>query len=240
MKKQFLYLMSLALLLTACGDEKQKGNEGQVNPPVMDPAPIPQDTTVSARGNDANAKAFSDYHTGDIIFQIRDTDYAQFVGLATKSTYNHVGIIRANKKGQFKVLEVAGSVKLTAIEEWIAQGKEGKFVVKRFNNADTFFDEMAIMNLTGVAKGVLGKKQDAYLDWSADEFYSSELVWKIFQAGIDVEVCETQTFMDFNVGDKAVVARMKEHYGIAIPLDHRAVSPDALFNSSKLFTVFEN
>jgi hypothetical protein len=76
-------------------------------------------------------------------------------------------------------------------------------------------------------------------EWSDDRIYCSELVWKIYQRALGVELGALQKIKEFNLKDPAVQQKMKERYGAHVPLEEPAISPVSMFGSSRLVTVLE-
>ena len=75
------------------------------------------------------------YKDGDIILQTSESEQCEAVRIATNSKFSHCGIIYI-ENGQTYVFEAVQPVKMTLLSEWIKQGKDNKFVVKRLKNAD--------------------------------------------------------------------------------------------------------
>ncbi len=69
--------------------------------------------------------------------------------------------------------------------------------------------------------------------------YCSELVYKIVRDATQVEVGQLARLRDFDLGHPKVKQKLRERYGTSIPLDEVVVSPEAMFTSPLLVTVFE-
>ena len=91
-----------------------------------------------------------------------------------------------------------------------------------------------------IGKKYLGKSYDLQFEWSDDKIYCSELVWKIYKEAFNIEIGELEKIGDFNLSNKTVQKKLKERYGNSIPLDEYVITPDRMFKSKKLITVFEN
>lgn len=87
---------------------------------------------------------------------------------------------------------------------------------------------------------LLGKSYDSAFDWSDEKIYCSELVWKIYKRGAEVEVGKLQYLRDFDLTGEEVQQKLKERYGDKIPKDEIVVSPASIFNSSMLETVISH
>jgi uncharacterized protein YycO len=70
--------------------------------------------------------------------------------------------------------------------------------------------------------------------WSDEKIYCSELVWKIYKRGADVEIGKLQQLSDFDLSSDIVKAKLKERYGDNIPMNETVISPAAIFESQLL------
>jgi uncharacterized protein YycO len=84
-----------------------------------------------------------------------------------------------------------------------------------------------------------GKPYDLTFEWSDDRIYCSELVWKIYDRGIGIQVGKIKKLRDFDLSNDVVKNKMKERYGDQIPLDETVISPGDMFSSKLLKTVSE-
>jgi hypothetical protein len=179
------------------------------------------------------------FRNGDIIFQTSLSNQSKAIQSATGSKWSHCGIIFEAHDG-FYVLEAVQPVKFTPINDWIAHGKDKKFVVKRWKEKKgvlQILDDKLIEKMMREADKFIGKDYDLTFEWSDDKIYCSELVWKIYKRGAGIEVGKLQKLRDFNLSDKAVAALMKKRYGKDIPLDETVISPKSIFESDLLETV---
>lgn len=183
-----------------------------------------------------NKVSYSDIRDGDVIFQTSLSAQSLAIQQATRSKYSHCGIIyRAGDK--YLVFEAIQPVKTTPLEEWIARGKDGKFVIKRLKNADEVLTPQTLEKMKRVGETFRGKDYDLTFEWDDKRIYCSELIWKIYERGAGIELGELETLGDFDLTGKAVRAKMKERYGDAVPMDETVISPAAIFNSKLLKTV---
>ncbi|MDR1889121.1 MAG: YiiX family permuted papain-like enzyme [Zoogloeaceae bacterium] len=173
---------------------------------------------------------------GDLIFQISRSSQSQAIQLATKSKYSHVGILFA-QGGKWYVHEAARFVEVTPLQEWIARGEAGHYVVKRLKNAGTVLTPEVLARMQAESRRFAGKAYDLAFGWSDEKFYCSELVWKIYQRGAGVEVGKLQKLGEFDLSHAAVKAKLRERYGQHIPLNETVISPAAIFASEQLETV---
>jgi phage terminase large subunit-like protein len=115
---------------------------------------------------------------GDLIFQTSMSGQSKAIQFATKSKYSHCGII-FSEKGQFYVLEAVKPVKTTALDKWIARGKNGHYIIKRLKNAEQVLTARTLEKMKSEGEKCKGKNYDLTFEWSDDKIYCSELIWKI-------------------------------------------------------------
>lgn len=72
------------------------------------------------------------YNQGDILFQESKSSQSKYIKFATLSSYTHCGVIY-KKGGKDYVLEAAGKVRLTPVDEWIAREVGKKVKVRKCN-----------------------------------------------------------------------------------------------------------
>ncbi|AKL98159.1 hypothetical protein Epro_0780 [Endomicrobium proavitum] len=180
--------------------------------------------------------SYGGFQNGDIIFQTSLSQQSKAIQVATGSKFSHCGIV-FEAHGGFYVLEAVQPVKYTPVNDWIARGKDKKFVVRRLKNAEEILDYKTVEKLMREGDKFLGKDYDLVFEWSDDKIYCSELIWKIYKRGAEIEVGKLQKLRDFNLDDKTVASLMKKRYGANIPLDETVISPKAIFESDLLETV---
>ena len=173
---------------------------------------------------------------GDVIFQTSLSAQSLAIQQATGSKYSHCGII-FRSGDNYLVFEAVQPVKTTPLDEWIARGKGGKFVVKRLKNADEILTPQTLEEMKRIGGTFRGKNYDLAFEWSDDKIYCSELIWKIYERGAGVELGKLEKLGDFDLTGEAVRAKMKERYAGAVPLNETVISPAAIFNSELLKTV---
>lgn len=172
----------------------------------------------------------------DIIFQISLSSQSKAIQKATRSKYSHCGIIYENN-GKYYVYEAVQPVKLTPLDKWIARGKDGHYVIKRVKNADRILTSGNLKKMRKEGEKFIGKSYDLTFEWSDDRIYCSELIWKIFKRGANIELGKLEQLRDFDLTDKVVRQKLKERYGNKIPENETVISPSAIFNSDLLETI---
>lgn len=175
---------------------------------------------------------------GDLIFHTSRSSQSIAIQRATGSKYSHMGVI-VHRGGKPYVFEAVATVRLTPLGRWIARGAGHHFVVKRLRDADTALTPAGVEKLRLAARGFAGRPYDLTFGWADDRIYCSELVWKVYDRALGVQIGDLQKVRHFNLSDPAVRAKMHERYGDDIPLDEPVISPVAMFESPRLVTVAE-
>ncbi|MDA6069559.1 YiiX family permuted papain-like enzyme [Flavobacterium sp. AC] len=175
---------------------------------------------------------------GDLIFQTSESSQCEAVRIATNSKFSHCGLIY-NINGNWFVFEAVQPVKLTRLEDWINHGKDQKYLAKRLKNASTLLTPATLQKMKDYSQRFMGKEYDAYFDWSDTRIYCSELIWKIYKNGANIELSKLKQLKDFNLTDARVKKVLKERYGNDIPLEEKVVAPSDLVDSDLLKTVID-
>ena len=76
-------------------------------------------------------------------------------------------------------------------------------------------------------------------NWSDERMYCSELVWKIYDRAINVQVGNLQKLGEFDLLYAEVQKKMKERYPKGVPLEENVISPERMFQSNLLIVVHE-
>ena len=164
---------------------------------------------------------------GDIVFQESKSRQSPVIKLAQHSRWTHCGIVFHIGEKAY-VYEAVEPVKYTPLKDWIARGKDGEYRVKRLKKP---LPAEAVAKMKAVGGRYKGKHYDTLFQWSDNRMYCSELVWKIYAQGADIELCEPGHFSDFPIKLPAVKKLIKERYGNAFNPDEEIVSPQALYRS---------
>ena len=176
---------------------------------------------------------------GDIIFQNKTSKHSEFINILMAPEYNHCGIL-LSKNNKWYVIEAAQPVELTPVSGWINSGEGGFYAVKRLKEADAVLNDIGTAKLKKACKEYLGKPYDIYFLWSDDSFYASELVWKVFNKALGIEICPLRALADFNLASAEVKEKIRDIYGNKVPLFEEMASPEDLFSSSGLITIIDN
>jgi uncharacterized protein YycO len=173
---------------------------------------------------------------GDIIFHTSRSSQSAAIQRATHSRYSHMGMI-VYRDGKPFVFEAVQTVRYTPLDRWTARGEGGRYVVKRWRDADAKLDATATRRLRDAAQRYAGRPYDLAFEWSDARIYCSELVWKAYRDALGIELGTTQHLRDFDLSDPVVKAKLVERYGKTVPLDETVISPQAMFDSDLLVTV---
>jgi hypothetical protein len=173
---------------------------------------------------------------GDLVFQVLRTGQGPAIQQATKSRYTHVGIVLLRDGSPF-VFEAVEPVRFTALDKWIARGENGHCVVKRLRDADSVLDAEGLARIHNLVPEFAGKHYDLTFGWSDSTIYCSELVWKLFDRALGIQVGPLRKLRDFDLSSPIVRDKMKQRYGDRVPLEETVVSPADIFDSELLRTV---
>jgi hypothetical protein len=174
---------------------------------------------------------------GDILFQTSLSSQSLAIQLVTKSPYTHCGIVQI-RNGKPMVLEAVGPVRLTPMKEWIERGKGGAVWAKRLENADTLLTPEAIAALRAAGQRYMGRPYDHLFEWSDQNIYCSELVWKVFQRALGVELGEMEAFGSLDLSSPEAIRIAKQRWGGKPPADQKLITPAAIAASPRLTQVF--
>lgn len=169
---------------------------------------------------------------GDVVFQRSTSSQADAIALATGSEWTHTGVVRIVDEQPW-VLEATSPVKLTPLQDWAARGEGGRFEVRR---SSTPWTPEALARLDALQAEWLGRPYDAAFGWDDDALYCSELVEKVYERALGVELARRRRVDDYTIDDPALRRAMVARWG-RIPSELRVVAPSDLFGSAALVPV---
>ncbi len=199
----------------------------------------PQPQFEAPKNEEKNLAPDNGIRDGDLIFQTSLSGQSEAIQLATNSKYSHCGIIYKDGNDLF-VFEAVQPVKLTPLDQWIARGQSGHYVIKRLKNADEVLTATALSKMRQVGEAFNGKDYDLTFEWSDDKIYCSELIWKVYQRATGIEIGKLEKLSSFDLKSETVKQIMNARYGKEIPLNETVISPVAIFESNLLTTVQSN
>ncbi len=178
-----------------------------------------------------------EYNEGDIIFQTSKSRQCEAVKMATHSDISHCGIL-FSEKGLWYVLEAVEPVQVISLSEFIRRGTGQHYQIKRLKHVYNLSNTIKVA-MTNQGKKWIGKHYDIYFNWSGDELYCSELVWKLYKNIAHIELCKLRKLKEYDLNDNLVGQMMNERYGINIPYDEHMVAPSDIYTSDKLELIEE-
>ncbi len=228
----------LALLFFSCGDDKKIVN---VDSQRIDSATKEQIVNSNLKNIDTQFVAtLPPVIEGDLIFQNALDEQSIAFGKATKSKYNNVGIIYIRPKDRtYMVLDTRDSIHGIPLSEWMVKGDAHHIALLRLKNSNIILNEKKTPQLRMTAKTLKSKKYDPYFSWSDDAFYSSEMIWKLYKIGAQIELSTLGKVSQLDLSGALVQQQMKNKYGANIPKDEPMATPDDLYNSQKMEIVYE-
>lgn len=175
------------------------------------------------------------FKDGDIIFHTSKSSQSKMIQLVTNSKLTHCGII-FYQKGKPFVLEAVQPVKVTPLNQWIARGVGGKYIVSRSKKPLT---KSQLGKMYDYGKSLIGKDYDLKFQWSDKKMYCSELIYKVYIAG-DIFVGEPKKFSEYNLDSKLAKDAIKSRYGNSININEMVITPVDIYRSSEVRTIYDN
>jgi Permuted papain-like amidase enzyme, YaeF/YiiX, C92 family len=178
------------------------------------------------------------YQEGDVIFQSMNSRQCEAVRMATHSDISHCGIL-FKEKNEWYVLEAVEPVSVISLDRFMHRGNDGHYSIKRLTKANNTITADKIKAMHDLGHTFINKHYDIFFNWSNDELYCSELVWKLYHDAAGIDICPLRKLKDYDLSNPLVKQMMKERYGDKIPLDEGMVAPSDLSASEKLELVEE-
>lgn len=172
---------------------------------------------------------------GDLVFQSQGGDFSKAIKLATHSKYNHMGMVFI-RGGKPYVLEAVGPVKFTSWDRWTKNGTGGHFVAKRSKDTKPLTPD-ALKKMEELSKKFLGKRYSFTFEWNDQSFYCSGLVWRIYHDATELEIGRFQELKELELSDPLVKKELKKYFGPFVPMGHKIISPEQMFESDLLTTI---
>ena len=176
--------------------------------------------------------------TGDIIIKENNRNVSHYENMDLDSSFSMIGMIIIDKEDTY-VLEVDGTVKYTPFFDW-EQKNDEEFKVYRYccrttnNTQQTGLTKEEQKQVIKLSKQYLNKPQDLTFDWSDEQFYDTELIWKIYDnIGLKLSDSTIRTTRK----ERRVI---EKHVGNPTPTDTPIVLPRHIMNSKKINVVYPN
>lgn len=193
--------------------------------------------SAATHAKDKNRSLSYQLEPGDILFQQTSSSQGAAVQHATKSPWSHVGIYWMDEKGNELVFEAVHPVRLTPLKQFRARSK-GVIHAMRLKDRDRLSraQKRAMFNY---AAQQLGKPYDVKFRWDEATQYCSELVWKVFQNGAGIRLCEPKNYGDYDLDHPKVAELINRRYGAKqnLPAKEKVVAPSDLAGSALLIEV---
>jgi uncharacterized protein YycO len=190
--------------------------------------------------------------SGDIVFQTSKSSQSAAIFAASGSAYTHMGIIEINAANQPMVIEAAGPVRTTPLDQWIKRGLGGRIAVKRL----AALDPATAQKILASAHSYDGKPYDRYFMSTTDEIYCSELIRLAFAEGANIDIGQLQKVKDLNVENVLAQSLIKKRWR-SYPLcrdnatetlencttkimGQELVTPVSIANDAKLKIIYSN
>lgn len=232
-------LIILSIFIFGCNSNNEEPAKMDIALKTEVEAITPRETTaVDPTTEVEDAPLKKEIQNGDLIFHTSTSGQSLAIQIASNSKYSHVGMIYQDG-GKDYVLEAVQPVKLTPLTQFINRGENKHYVVKRIKNSDEVLTSEGIAKMKMIGGKYLNKNYDLKFEWSDDKIYCSELVWKIYDQAFGIKIGALQQIKDFDLSDPVVKAKAKQRYGKNIPLEELIITPDRMFQSDQLVTVFE-
>lgn len=172
------------------------------------------------------------WKNGDIVFQYGTSESSKAIMLATGSRFSHCGIV-FEQDGKWMVLEAVQPVRVIPVDQWIRNGSESYYEVRRLKDRSVLTDD-ALHLMRTLGASYVNKNYDLQFEWTDDRMYCSELVWKIYDRGAGVKLSELKPLKEYDIDHATVRKHLELRYGRTIPLDEKMVSPQDIYESSFL------
>lgn len=169
---------------------------------------------------------------GDIIFITNQSGQGKAIQLATKSKFTHVGIVFI-ESGITYVYHAVEPVSKSTLSDFIGMSEDGSYAVKRLKD-QSVLSSVSLKQMLNEANKELGKHYDLGFNWSDDEMYCSEFVWKLYNHSLNISIGDLKPLKSFDLSHPKVKHIMEQRYGKNIPYDEKMISPGDMFNSSLL------
>lgn len=192
---------------------------------------------------------FPPLRNGDLVFQTSTSSQSSAIFVATGNSYTHMGIIKDSPSG-FVVIEAAGVVRETPLQDWVNRGLLNRVALYR---DEKLTDEQSQAILSSAGK-YYGRAYDIFFSFNNQAIYCSELPYLAFgEAGIAIG--RVQKVSDLNF-DNALVKKiieqrwqrheecMAENYDFEQCYDHilkqSLVTPASIAEDKQFARIFSN
>lgn len=174
----------------------------------------------------------TDVQDGDLVFIVNPSGQGRAIQLATGSRFTHVGIVFL-ENGKPVVYHAVEPVSRNTLEEFVAMSADDQYVIRRLKDRSVL-TKTKVASLHRDAIAALGRHYDLAFNWSDDELYCSEFVWKLYFKTLGLEIGQLKPLKSFRLDHPLVRAQLEARYGKAVPLDEKMISPGDMYDSALL------
>ena len=192
---------------------------------------------------------FPPLQDGDLVFQTSTSSQSSAILIATADPYSHMGIVKNDGKA-IKVVEAAGTVKETALQEWINRGLLKRVAVYR----DPDLTQEQAKRILAAARELYGKPYDIFFSFNNDAIYCSELPYLAYRAaGLSVGKIQKVSSLHFdNFFVRKLIQQRWQHDSECTSrqfdfeqcykyiLDQDLITPASIANDGKFKKIYSN
>lgn len=169
---------------------------------------------------------------GDIVFIVNPSGQGKAIQLATKSKYTHVGVVLI-ENGKPMVYHAVEPVSKNTFDEFVSMSADGNCYIRRLKDQNKLTPAV-LAKMLSEAKSLLGVHYDLGFNWSDEELYCSEFVWKLYNHALGIDIGKLRPLKDFDLSHPVVKDIMKRRYGKEIPYEEKMISPGDMYDSELL------
>jgi hypothetical protein len=140
-----------------------------------------------------------------------------------------VGIIFI-ENGSAMVYHAVEPVSRNTIDEFIDMSEDGRYEIRRLKDQGSLTPEV-VQQMRSEAQTKLGLHYDLAFDWSDEEMYCSEYVWKIYRKVLKIEIGRPRPLKEFDLSHPLVRSALHSRYGNNIPFSGKMISPGDMYVS---------
>jgi hypothetical protein len=179
-----------------------------------------------AKETEADLSQF-DFRSGDIVFQHLPGKLGSVICEVTDSPLSHCGMV-VDRQGELYVIEAIGPVRYISLKKWLNQGDKGQFTQMRLKEVS----QEQITKAVTAAETMLGRPYDIQYELDDKKIYCSELVYKAYLRGAEIEVGDKEELGTLNWRGQEEFIRAIT--GGDLPLDRIMVTPASIARNSRL------
>lgn len=179
------------------------------------------------------------FKDGDLIFIQTESSQSEALKEATASPWTHVGVLFF-LNGNWLVAEAAFKVGFVTVEKFIKRSPGKQFIVKRVKNSVYPIGALEAAKLGAAYNVFTSKPYDFYFEWSNENIYCSELVYKMYYNALGLRIGKMQLLRELHLNGPAVQELIRKRFineGRQLNLDEPIVSPISMLTSPSLDTV---